>query len=297
MLPQVIEALSVKAGDFYVDATLGAAGHALGILAAAGGGVRVFGLDEDKQPLALSRRVLAGYQVRFCQENFQHLALILQKLNLPPANAILLDLGVSSMQLDQKERGFSFMQDAPLDMRMGEQPLNAANLLAQTSEENLTIILQKYGEEPYARPIARRLSANKVTSTGQLARLVEEALPAAERRRRKIHPATLVFQALRIAVNDELGALQRFLRQTPEILAPGGRLAVISYHSLEDRLVKQAFAAYVNPCQCPPALPLCVCGRKPAHVLRFRGAARASAGEVRDNPRARSARLRVLQAL
>jgi 16S rRNA (cytosine1402-N4)-methyltransferase len=229
--------------------------------------------------------------------NFDAAGAVMKEFAFRPAQGILLDLGVSSMQLDQGERGFSFMKDAPLDMRMSESGMTAAQLIASSSREELKNIIKRYGEEPFAGPVARRLAGARVESTARLAALVEESLPAGERRRRKVHPATLVFQALRIAVNDELGCLQRFLDEIPGLLAPGGRLVIISYHSLEDRLVKQAFNNYARPCICPPEFPVCVCGRKAAFRLLSKGALRPAAEEVARNPRARSARMRVLEAL
>ena len=297
MLAEVIKALAPQAGSLYVDGTLGAGGHALGLLRAADGKIRLLGLDRDPSALALAADTLAGHAVELQLGNFDEMAVTMQALDMGPAQGVLLDLGVSSMQLDQAERGFSFMKDAPLDMRMGDKGPTAAQLIAQSGESELAAIIKKYGEEPYARSIARKLARQRVETTGQLAKLVEESLPAKERRRRNIHPATLVFQALRIALNDELGALGRFLEQIPRLLAKGGRLAVISYHSLEDRLVKQAFVAYANSCTCPPGLPVCVCGSQALFKIVNRRPQVATDSEVAANPRARSAKLRVLEAL
>lgn len=298
MLDEVVQLLARKQNVLYVDGTLGAGGHALAILKALAGQARLLGLDQDAQALGLARKALAGFNVDLELANFEDMAGLFAKLNLPPAQGILLDLGVSSMQLDWAERGFSFMKDAPLDMRMNSQGTTAAQLIASSSAEDLARIFRQYGQEPYARPISRKLAdAGPIETTGQLAALVEAALPAAERRRRKIHPATLVFQALRIAVNDELGVLERFLKQGPSLLASGGRLAVISYHSLEDRMVKRVFNALAAPCTCPPDFPQCQCGQKAAYRLVQKKAIKASAGEIETNPRSRSARMRVLEAI
>ncbi len=298
LLEEVVRMLALKKDAFYVDATLGAGGHALALLQALSGQASLFGIDQDPAALEIARANLAGYDVNTKLDNFEHLASCFTEFSLPPAQGILLDLGVSSMQLDWAERGFSFMKEAPLDMRMSSQGMTAAELIQSLEEQELARILRHYGEEPFARPIARKLkSVSMVETTGQLSALVEASLPAAERRRRKIHPATLTFQALRIAVNNELAALENFLQQGPALLAKGGRLAIISYHSLEDRMVKRAFAALANPCTCPPGLPICLCGQKAAYRLLGKKAIKPTPVEIDFNPRARSAKLRVLEAI
>lgn len=297
MLQEIVQLLAVKQDAVYVDATLGAGGHAWAMLNALQGRGLLLGLDQDPLALELAGHRLAQFNTNLRLANFDSLARLMRLLALPAAQGILLDLGVSSMQLDRAERGFSFMKDAPLDMRMSSQGTSAAELISNSTEKELTRVLRAYGQEPFARAIARKLLSQPVTTTGQLAALVEQALPAAERRRRKLHPATLTFQALRIAVNDELGALKRFLEQIPGLLAKGGRLAIISYHSLEDRLVKQAFNRLANPCVCPPDLPVCVCGQTAQFRMLHKKALRPGVEEVETNPRARSARLRVLEAV
>jgi 16S rRNA (cytosine1402-N4)-methyltransferase len=298
MLTEVLAVLDPRPGGLYVDGTLGAGGHAAAVLAAAAPGGRLLGLDRDPQALRLAEANLRefGDRVVVKRASFDQMGEVMRDMGWDAADGILLDLGVSSMQLDQAGRGFSFRQDAPLDMRMGPEGQSAAELLAEADERELARVLKQYGEEPFARRIAQVLvrarAAAPIATTGRLAELVEAALPAAERRKRKLHPATQVFQGLRIAVNDEIGRLERFLDALPGLLRPGGRVAVISYHSLEDRPVKRALAALARPCHCPPRLAVCVCGKKPLVGLLTPKALRPGADEVAANPRARSARLR-----
>lgn len=298
MLAEVLAVLAPRPGGLYVDGTLGAGGHAAAVLAASAPGGRLLGLDRDPLALDLAGARLAefGERVVLKRESFDRMGEAMREMGWEAADGILLDLGVSSMQLDQAGRGFSFRADAPLDMRMGPEGASAADLLAQADERELARLLKLYGEEPFARLIARALVRARadapIATTGRLAELVERALPAAERRKRKLHPATQVFQGLRIAVNDEIGRLERFLAALPGLLRPGGRVAVISYHSLEDRPVKRALAGLARPCVCPPRLAVCACGRRPLVELVTPKALRPSAEEVAANPRARSARLR-----
>ncbi len=298
MLAEVLEALAPAGDGLYVDGTVGAGGHAAAILEAGGSGTRLLGLDRDPAALELAGRRLAGFgqRVRLRQATFDQVGRELEQWGEDAAEGILLDLGVSSMQLDNPGRGFSFRSDAPLDMRMGGQGPSAARLLAELDQDELARLFSRLGQEPQARRIARALvrarEQEPITTTGRLARLVEQALPAARLRRRRLHPATRVFMALRMAVNDELGQLERFLEQAPRWLRPGGRLVVISYHSLEDRRVKRALRAWARPCTCPPGLPVCACGKRPLFTLPRPELLRPGAGEVESNPRARSARLR-----
>jgi 16S rRNA (cytosine1402-N4)-methyltransferase len=256
------------------------------------------GLDRDRRALETAGERLAafGSRVALAEAAFDRLGEELEALGVSGADGILLDLGVSSMQLDGPERGFSFRFDAPLDMRMGGEGPTAAELLAEMDEDEMTRLFRRLGEEPQARRIARALARARkdapLETTGELADLVSRALPAAERRKRKLHPATRVFMALRIAVNDELGQLERFLKGVPRWLKPGGRLAIISYHSLEDRRVKRAFKAMSDPCTCPPEIAVCVCGLKPLLALPRVKTLGPSEREAAANPRARSARLR-----
>ena len=298
MLAQVLEALRPQSPGIYLDGTLGAGGHAEAVLQASGPAGKLIGFDRDPQALKIARDRLSGFGGRFTAHHttFDQMGDCLAQDAPSGAQGILLDLGVSSMQLDHKERGFSFMADADLDMRMGPGGESAADLLARIELKELIGILGLYGEEPFARRIASALIEGReqkaITGTARLASLVEAALPAKARRTRKRHPATRTFQALRIAVNDELGMLERFLDRVPGWLAPGGRLCIISYHSLEDRMVKRCLRTWADPCTCPPRLPVCACGKKPLFTLLGKKAQKPAAEEIVDNPRARSARLR-----
>ena len=298
MLAQVLEALAPQSPGVYVDGTLGAGGHSAAILEASGPSGGLIGFDRDIKALEMASRRLAEFsgRVQIIHTTFDRMGEHLPAIAPEGVQGILLDLGVSSMQLDQKERGFSFMADARLDMRMGSEGESAADLLARAGHGELTRILSRYGEEPFAKRIAAALikarDEKPITGTARLAGLVEAALPGKARRTRKRHPATRTFQALRIAVNDELGMLERFLDQVPGWLAPGGRLCVISYHSLEDRMVKRSLKAWADPCTCPPRLPVCACGKKPLFTLLGRKVQRPQAREIEENPRARSAKLR-----
>ncbi|MCB2225307.1 MAG: 16S rRNA (cytosine(1402)-N(4))-methyltransferase RsmH [Desulfarculaceae bacterium] len=297
MLAEVVRVLNPRPGCLYVDGTLGAAGHAEAVLAASSPDGLLLGLDRDPRALSLARERLAGYgdRVRLVQATFDHMGEELQRWGRGSADGALLDLGVSSMQLDDQGRGFSFRRDEALDMRMGQDGPTAADLLASLDHGELASLFKRLGEESLAGRIATALvrarAAEPIATTGRLASLVEEAMPMAERRKRKTHPATKVFQALRLAVNDELGMLDRFLDQAPRLFNPGGRLAVLSYHSLEDRRVKRAISAWADPCTCPPEIAVCLCGKKP--LFKPLGKlGRPGEEEVASNPRARSARLR-----
>ena len=297
MLAEVVRVLNPRPGGLYVDGTLGAAGHAEAVLAASSPSGRLLGLDRDPRALELARERLAGFgdRVHLVQATFDQMEQELTLWGQGRADGVLLDLGVSSMQLDEPGRGFSFRRDEPLDMRMGADGPSAAELVASLDQKELAGLFKRLGEESQAGRIAKTLvrarAEEPIATTGRLAGLVERAMPAAERRKRKRHPATKVFQALRLAVNDELGMLERFLEQAPRLLAPEGRLAVLSYHSLEDRRVKRAVAAWADPCTCPKEIAVCLCGKKP--LLKPLGKLmRPTPGEVEANPRARSARLR-----
>jgi 16S rRNA (cytosine1402-N4)-methyltransferase len=285
------------------DCTVGTGGHAEAILARTAPGGRLIGLDRDEEALRVARRRLAvfGDRATLVHASFRELSRVLAECGAPRVHAVLVDLGMSSLQLDAEERGFRFAEESaePLDMRMdrgaGE---TAAELLRRTDEATLARWFAEYGELPGARRLARSLVAERrrraVVSAADLLRVVREAGVG---RGRRHHPATLVFQALRIAVNDELGALEALLDQVAGVLLPGGRLLVISYHSLEDRAVKRRIAALERGCICPPELPVCRCGRRPELRRVTRKAIRPGAAELRSNPRARSARLRVAERL
>jgi 16S rRNA (cytosine1402-N4)-methyltransferase len=300
---EVLELLAPRPGGIYLDGTLGGGGHARLLLEASAPDGRLIGLDRDPAALLAAAAQLEPFAARLtlCRGSFADLDKHLAGLGIDRVDGILLDLGVSSHQLDTPERGFSFRDDGPLDMRMDPaQPLTAAGLLASAGAEELKRIFREYGEERWAGRIAREIvrvrSEAPLATTRQLAELVCRAVPGGYVPQR-IHPATRVFQALRIAVNDELGALQRGLAAALRSLRPGGRLAVISFHSLEDRMVKQGFRAAAVTCTCPPRLPLCVCGHRAAvKILTPRGV-RPDAAEIIANPRARSAVLRGVERL
>jgi 16S rRNA (cytosine1402-N4)-methyltransferase len=296
---QVVELLRPEPGKLLVDCTLGGGGHALLFLEQ---GARVIGIDKDPRALAAAQARLArfGEAFRAVRADFRDAKNVLAALGIAPADGVIADLGVSSPQLDAAERGFSFSRPGPLDMRMASEGETLADLLRRIDERELARILKEYGEEPFARPIARAVKAavdrGEAMDTARLAQLVADAIPR-KAWPRKIHPATRTFQALRIAVNDELGALAAWLEALPAMLAPGGRGAAISFHSLEDRMVKEKFRALAQACTCPPDLPICACGRKAAFAPVTKKPVVAAETEVATNPRARSAKLRVVEKL
>jgi 16S rRNA (cytosine1402-N4)-methyltransferase len=302
LLRETIEHLNLKPNGIYVDCTLGAAGHSTAILAAEPT-VRLIGIDQDPQALERASLRLAAYtgQVTLVQDNFRNLERILDGLGIGKVDGVLMDIGVSSPQLDDADRGFSYQQDAPLDMRMDpNQPIDAKTIVNTYSAEELTKIIKMYGEERWASRISdfivRERKRAPLETTGELADLIKRAIPA-KARATGPHPARRTFQALRIAVNDELNALQQGLEQAVEVLAAQGRLAVITFHSLEDRIVKNFFQEMLGKCICPPDFPVCVCGRTPQGRLVTRGPLLPSQEELEDNPRSRSAKLRVLEKL
>jgi len=295
----VLDGLQVRPGGRYVDATIGGAGHAAGILAASSPDGRLLGLDRDPAAVDVARARLASYLGRVVIEHrsFVHLAEVARSQQFVPVDGVLFDLGLSSLQLADPSRGLSFTAEGPLDMRFdpaGGGP-TAADLVNGLSAEELAALLYCYGEEKQARRIADAiLAARPLHTTKELATVVERAVGWGGRRER-IHPATRTFQALRIAVNDELAAIEAALPQAVEILAPGGRLAVISFHSLEDRLVKEFMRRESRDCICPPDVPVCTCGHRAMLRLITRKPIRPTAEEVAANPRSRSARLRVAE--
>ncbi len=304
LFAEVMQNLGLAPGGVYVDGTLGGGGHTEGILRRTAPDGVVIGVDRDADAIAAATARLAPFGERFrpVRANFAELASVLRELDIPAVNGVLLDIGVSSYQLDTPERGFSYMNDGPLDMRMDKRGgATAAELLSRLSGEELADIIYKYGEERFSRRIAQAIVAARqqqpITGTRQLADIVAAAIPAAARRKEKQHPAKRTFQALRIAVNDELGALEQGLAAGFAALSPGGRLAVITFHSLEDRIVKTYFAGLCQGCICPPEFPVCVCGRQPEGRLLQRKAIVASEAETAANPRARSAKLRVIEKL
>lgn len=300
LLSDVIRFLAPKAGGIYLDGTLGGGGHAQAILASAPA-VRLIGIDRDPQAIEAASQRLAPFGERFVavQANFRELDRVLDDLNVDLVDGILLDLGVSSHQLDRAERGFRYQSDAPLDMRMGpDAPKTAAELLATLPVEEIARILREYGEERFADRIARFIAQERavrpITTSEQLVAIVKAAIPARARRTGP-HPARRTFQALRIAVNDELGALKEGLEAGTRRLRPGGRLVVISFHSLEDRIVKHFFQEESRGCTCPPELVVCQCGKRPRIKILTRRPVLPDEAEVRANPRARSAKLRAAE--
>lgn len=300
MPEEVVRFLGCEREGVYVDGTLGGGGHAAEILKANPAN-RVIGIDRDEAALKAAGEFLKPYgeRVIFVRDDFRNMKKALAALGVGKVDGVLLDVGVSSWQLDSGERGFSFRTDAPLDMRMDtRQAVTAATLVNELGVKDLERIFREFGEEDFAGRVARTIVAARetrpVATTGQLAELVLLAIPKKFHGRR-IHPATKVFQALRIAVNDELESLRLGIAGAAEALRPGGRLVVISFHSLEDRIVKNAFREASTGCVCPPKFPVCVCGHKPAARLLTRKAVTAGEEELEANPRARSARLRAIE--
>jgi len=293
----VVWGLRPRPGARLVDATLGLGGHAAALLAAADG-TELLGVDQDPDALALATARLAPYgdRVRVARGSFVELPRIVAEQGWDGVDGILLDLGVSSLQLDRPARGFSFRADGPLDMRMDptREP-SAADVVNGWPVERLQQIIAEYGEERRARAVAQAIvRARPLSTTAELADVVRSVVHA---ERPGFDPATRTFQALRIAVNDELGALDAFLAAAPDLLRPGGRLAILAYHSLEDRRVKEAFRRWAATCLCPPGLPTCVCGWKPLVRLVTRRPRTPDAEEIAKNPRARSAKLRIVERL
>jgi 16S rRNA (cytosine1402-N4)-methyltransferase len=303
LVAEAIASLQCRAGAVYLDGTLGGGGHAFEILRNSSPDGRLIGIDSDGDALREAEKHLAPFGDRaiLVKGNFADMETILSGMKIEKVEGILLDLGVSSHQLDTAERGFSFTLDAPLDMRMDrDRGPSAYDLVHTLSGEEIEMIIRKFGEERMARRIARAIVARRALSpirtTGDLASVVTGAMPKV-RGPVRIHPATRTFQALRIAVNDELAGLQRALTDGMEHLKPGGRICVISFHSLEDRIVKNAFRAAEKGCFCPPDLPVCACGRKPTMNVVTRRPVVPGEVEIRDNPRARSAKLRTAERI
>ena len=302
LLEECLEGLDIKPDGIYVDGTLGGAGHSSQIVQRLTTG-RLIGIDRDPVALAAAGERLKPWQdrVTLVHSNFCQIAQVLKDLNISGVDGILLDLGVSSPQLDDGARGFSYMADAPLDMRMNSEDAMTAETVVNTwSQEELRRILYTYGEERYAPQIAaaicRRREAEPIKTTLELVDIIRSAMPAAALREKQ-HPAKRSFQAIRIAVNDELGSVEKVMEDAIPCLNPNGRLAVITFHSLEDRIVKNAMAAAAKGCTCPPNFPECVCGKKPKAELVNRKPITASQEELEVNPRSRSAKLRVCRKL
>ncbi len=303
LFTETIDSLEVKPDGVYVDGTLGGGGHASGICEKLGENGLLIGIDRDKDALAAAKIRLENYKCRkiFVQSNYSQVKSVLEDNCIDKIDGAVLDLGVSSFQLDNSERGFSYMQDAPLDMRMNaDDSFSAYDIVNTYSEKELTRIIREYGEERWASRIAsfivKAREETPLNSTSELVDVIKAAVPASARREGP-HPAKRTFQAIRIEVNDELGQLKKAVDEFCDVLAPGGRLAVITFHSLEDRIVKEIFARRVHPCTCPPEFPICVCGKVP-DIKKVTGKPlTASREELLSNPRARSAKLRVAEKI
>lgn len=303
LLEETVGALQPTSGCVYLDGTMGGGGHTRLLLDESAPGGTVIGVDRDERAVdnALHWGLPYGERLQIVRSNFRQLPTVLADLGIQGVDGMVLDLGVSSPQLDEGERGFSYQYDAPLDMRMDRrEPQTAQTLLRERSERELTVLFREYGEEKWASRIAsfivKERAQHPLETTGQLVDLIKAAVPV-KARQGGPHPAKRVFQALRIAVNGELTALQEFLQIAPSFLNPGGRIAIVSFHSLEDRLVKQAFVDAAKDCICPPQQPVCTCNKIRTLRIITRKPVEPSLAEMERNPRARSAKLRVAERL
>lgn len=298
LLEESIKALLIQRGGRYIDCTVNGGGHAAAILEESSPGGQLLGIDADPEAIKMAKERFRSYggNAILVNENFRYLENICSRYGFRPVNGIIFDLGMSSLQLEASGRGFSFQQDAPLDMRFSpRQSLTAADIVNTYSEQELAGLLQRYGEEHRSRQIARRIAERRpLRTTLELSRVVQDAVGGG---RGRIHPATKTFQALRVVVNEELENLQLALGQALNLLGSGGRVVVISFHSLEDRTVKEFFRRESQGCLCPPSVPVCVCGHKPNLKLVTRKAVRPSSKEIQANPRSRSARMRVAERI
>lgn len=303
LLQEVLEWMDVKPDGVYCDGTLGGGGHSGAMLRLSGGTATLYGIDRDMTAIEAATARLRDFPgFHALHGNFHDGKALLMAAGAPKLDGVLLDLGVSSPQLDRGERGFSYHEDAPLDMRMDvSQGQTAADLLNSASEQELCRIIRDYGEEKWAARIAQMICEHRakkpMETTFDLVHAVDAAIPKAVRRKDDGHPARRTFQAIRIAVNDELDPLDKAICDFVDCLKPGGRMLVITFHSLEDRLVKRCFQRLQNPCTCPPKAPICTCGKKPVVKILAHGAVAPTEAEVARNPRARSAKLRVAQKL
>ncbi|MBR2448098.1 MAG: 16S rRNA (cytosine(1402)-N(4))-methyltransferase RsmH [Clostridia bacterium] len=295
LLNETIESLNINPNGIYLDGTVGGAGHAREIAKRLTGG-QLICLDRDPDAVKVATERLNGLPARVVQSNYSRMDTVLKELNIPGVDGILLDLGVSSYQLDTAERGFSYHKDANLDMRMSQSGISAEDLVNDFAENELSDIFFRFGEEKYSRKIAAKIvkerKLQRITTTSQLAEIIANAVPAAARR--DGHPARKCFQAIRIAVNGELDHLNNALDKAFDSLNKDGVLAIITFHSLEDRMVKQRFKEYCTGCTCPPDFPVCVCGKTPRGRLLTRKPIEPSQEELNQNPRSRSAKLRVI---
>ena len=300
---ECIEGLQIKSSGTYVDGTFGGGGHAMEVISRLNGNGRFIGIDQDQDAVENGRAKLEPYKekAQLVRDNFSNIISIMKDLHIVAVDGILLDIGVSSYQLDTGERGFSYMHDAELDMRMDQRnPMTAKRMIAEYSEKELANIIKDYGEERWATRIAQFIVAERkikpIETTGELVEVIKKAVPKGARKDGP-HPAKRTFQALRIAINNELGILEQAIEDMAGLLAPGGRLCIITFHSLEDRLVKNKFRHWATACTCPPEFPVCVCGGKPKAKLITRKPIEAKGQELEENRRSRSAKLRVLEKL
>ena len=302
LLNECLEGLNIKENGIYVDGTLGGAGHSSEILKRLSNEGRLIGIDQDTDALKAAKERLKDYSnVTFVHSNFSNIENVLNNLNIDGVDGILMDLGVSSYQLEEGERGFSYMKDAPLDMRMNrENDFSAYNVVNEYSEEDLYRIIRDYGEEKFAKRIASFIVENRqeknIETTLELVEIIKNAIPA-KARREGPHPAKRTFQAIRIEVNSELSILNKTIEDGVEKLNKGGRMAIITFHSLEDRIVKNKFRDLAVSCRCPKEFPVCVCGEKAKVKIISRKAIEPTKEEVEVNPRSRSAKLRVIEKL
>lgn len=301
LLNEALEYLEPKQGGVYIDGTLGGAGHSVEIAKRIIPKGVLIGIDQDSNAIKASEKRLDAYKenVIIVHDNFRNIKTIAEGFGYKEVDGVLLDIGVSSYQLDEEERGFSYMHDGPLDMRMDrDRDYNASDIVNNASESELTRIFRDYGEEKWASRIAGFITeerkSGRIDTTFKLIDIVKKAIPAAARREGG-HPAKRTFQALRIAVNDELDALKQTVESAAEILKPGGRLVVITFHSLEDRIVKTFFKNMEKPCICPPQLPICVCGKEPLLKVITKKPVTAGEEELLTNPRSKSAKLRAAE--
>lgn len=301
LLDEVIEGLQIKPDGIYVDGTLGGAGHASAVCSRLGEAGRLIGIDQDADAIAAAAERLSSYGdlVRIVRSNYSDMVHVLRQEQIARVDGILLDLGVSSFQLDTSERGFSYRMDAPLDMRMdNRQELSAETVVNEYSEMELFRVIRRYGEDKFAKNIARHIVAERekepIRSTGRLAEVISRAIPM-KIKKQGGHPAKRTFQAIRIEVNRELEVLEQTLNDMIDLLNPGGRLCIITFHSLEDRIVKKAFRNAENPCTCPPDFPVCVCGNVSRGRVITRKPVLPTEREKGENPRSKSAKLRIFE--
>lgn len=301
LLDEVIEGLQIKPDGIYVDGTLGGAGHASAVCSRLGEAGRLIGIDQDADAIAAAAERLSSYGdlVRIVRSNYSDMVHVLRQEQIARVDGILLDLGVSSFQLDTSERGFSYRMDAPLDMRMdNRQELSAETVVNEYSEMELFRVIRRYGEDKFAKNIARHIVAERekepIRSTGRLAEVISRAIPM-KIKKQGGHPAKRTFQAIRIEVNRELEVLEQSLNDMIDLLNPGGRLCIITFHSLEDRIVKKAFRNAENPCTCPPDFPVCVCGNVSRGRVITRKPVLPTERERGENPRSKSAKLRIFE--